>query len=144
MEGQRPRRAWWVLAFCLTLLVVSGISTLTYLGAVRAFWNTESHLDLWMHGLLTGLLAFFLNGTLGGRTVAIRRGISVNLAAMIILGAAGLEELAQMLSARRTSSIADYLADAAGVVLFIGIARALRRFRRQEAGGRRQETGNEK
>ena len=139
MKSRQPRRTPWIVVFCLALLIVSGINILTYLGMVKVFWNTRDHMDLWMHGLLTGLLAFFLNGALGGRTIPARRRASINLAAVIMLVVAGLDELAQRLSAYRTSSIDDYLADIVGVVVFIGIAGVLQRFRRQETGDRRQE-----
>ena len=129
MGDRNPRRARWGLAFCLTLLIVFGISVLAYLGVVKAFWNTESHLDLWMHGILTGLLALFLNGVLDGKALRVLRGVSVNLAAAIVLAGAGLDELAQTFSVHRTVSVADYLADIAGVVLFLGGAEALRRLR---------------
>lgn len=70
-------------------------------------------------------MAALLDGVLGGRTIGHRPRVS--LAAAAILSVSALDEALQALSATRTVSTWDFLANLAGVLVCVRVARALRR-----------------
>jgi hypothetical protein len=61
------------------------------------------------------------------RALRERAVLRVPLGPAIVLVAAGIEELLQQLSPRRTTTLHDYVADVAGVVLFTWTGRVLAR-----------------
>lgn len=99
---------WGQLALVVTL------SAGAYLGLVPTSLRSLPHADLAVHALLFGLLGAFLDGALSHRPLH-RRVPLLRLGPLLVLAAAGVEELAQRLSPRRCSSIADFAADVAGV-----------------------------
>jgi len=105
------------LAFAAHLAVVAAIVVAAYLGALPTFYQRIPHADLFAHAVLFGLLGALLDGALARRPVSRR--------ALPWLGAAALEELAQLLSPRRTSSLSDYAADVLGVVVLTWLLRRL-------------------
>jgi hypothetical protein len=101
---------WGQLALVITLCVGA------YLGLVPTSLRSLPHADLAVHALLFGLLGAFLDGALSHRPLHPRVPL-LRLGPVLVLAGAGVEELAQRLSPRRCSSIADFAADAAGVCL---------------------------
>ncbi len=107
--------------FAAHLALVLAIGAGAYLGRLPTELASVAEADKILHFLLIGMLAFFLDGALGFRPVAGERHPSVpawlRLAPVLILAAAGIEELLQALSPRRSASVLDYAADFAGVVV---------------------------
>ena len=104
-----------------TLLVVA-ISIAAYAGLLPRWIGAIPHFDQVCHFILFGLIAFFLDGALRGRGV-LRAHWFPPLAAVIVLGVAGVDEIAQRLSTRRTSDWADFAADVAGVCALVWLSR---------------------
>lgn len=104
----------------LFLLAFGGLLALVIAASIGAYLDLLPreagfpHADLVGHALLFGLLAATLDGALGRRPL-FRAASFPRLAPVIILTAAGLEELAQGLSPCRSSTLSDFLADAIGV-----------------------------
>ena len=113
---------FWRVAFVVQLVVVVAIATGAYLGWLPTFYQRLPHADLLAHAVLFGLLAGFLDGALGHRPLLRGRAPWLRLAPVLVLAVAGVEEYAQRLSPRRTSSFSDYAADVVGVVLFVWLA----------------------
>ncbi|WP_437723062.1 hypothetical protein [Sorangium sp. So ce861] len=121
------------LLLCAQLALVAAASAGAYLGLLPTSLPSFPHADLVGHALGFGLLAVCVDGALGHRPI--RREVSFpRLGPALVLAGAGLEELAQGLSPRRTSSVADFAADAAGVLLLSWMARRL------TGGGRSPES----
>ncbi|HEY3356803.1 MAG TPA: VanZ family protein [Polyangia bacterium] len=118
----RPLRRLFALGFGLHLALVAALVAGAYLGWLPTTLPAVPHADLLGHAGLIGLLAFFLDGLLGGRPVT-RRVPALGLAPALVLLVAGIEELCQLLSPRRTASVLDFAADVAGVVLCTWLAR---------------------
>ena len=114
------------LAFALHLAALVVTAGLAYTGRLRL--PRIPHLDLAGHALLFGVLAALADGALGRRTIA-----GVPAAPALVLFGAGVEELLQGLSPRRTSSVVDFAADVAGIVVLVALAR--RAPRTDVAGG---------
>ena len=112
---------FWRVAFVVQLVVVSAIVVGAYLGRLPTFYQGIPHADLVAHAVLFGLLAGFLDGALGHRPL-LRRVPWLRLAPVLVLAVAAVEEVAQRLSPRRTSSLADFTADVVGVILFVWLA----------------------
>ncbi|HTN82199.1 MAG TPA: hypothetical protein VL242_00870, partial [Sorangium sp.] len=92
-----------------------------YLGLIPTSLPSVPHADLAGHALGFGLLAVCVDGALGHRPML--RGLPFpRLGPALVLAGAGLEELAQGLSPRRTSSLADFAADTVGVLLLSWLA----------------------
>jgi polysaccharide biosynthesis protein VpsQ len=118
-----PRRTFRI-GFAAHLGLVILIATGAYLGILPTSLPQLPHFDLLGHAVLIGGLAFFLDGALGLRPLV--RGVRFpRLAPVIVLAVAGVEEYAQRLSSRRTSSWSDYAADVAGVLFFSWLAARL-------------------
>ena len=111
MVALSPRR--FLLAFASMLAFVIAVSIGAYLDVLPTDAGVP-HADLLCHALFFGLLAATLDGALGRRPL-FRAASFPRLAPVIILAAAGLEELAQGLSPCRSSTLSDFLADAIGV-----------------------------
>jgi VanZ family protein len=113
---------FWRAAFVVQLVAVVAIATGAYLGRLPTFYQRIPHADLVAHAVLFGLLAGFLDGALGHRPLLRGRLPWLRLAPVVVLAVAAVEEIAQRLSPRRTSSFSDYAADLVGVVLFVWLA----------------------
>jgi polysaccharide biosynthesis protein VpsQ len=116
---------WW-FGLAATVLVTAVLSLLSYAQGMPAAFDEVPQLDKALHFGLGGSLAFFLDGALRRR--ALRVGpVSLPLASVLLLVPAGIEEFLQRFSTYRTSSIADFAADVAGVTLFIWLSRRVSR-----------------
>lgn len=104
------------LAAHLGLVLVIAVSA--YQGALWAYLPAIPHFDLAGHFVLIGGLAFFLDGVLDYRPLTKKCPSWLRLAPVAVLSLAAIEELAQALTPRRTSSVSDFLADVAGVAFF--------------------------
>src|SRR5262249_44656737 len=71
------------------------------------------------HFFFMGALAFFADGLARHRTIL---GAPVRLGPTLVFAVAALDELAQRLSPRRSSSMSDLVADALGVTPGAGVA----------------------
>jgi hypothetical protein len=91
-----------------------------YLGVLPTFIAAVPHLDLLMHLLLIGGVAFFLDGALQQRPLYRGRG---SLAGLAVIAVAGFEEWAQRFSPRRSSTWEDFFADVIGVFLMVWLSR---------------------
>jgi VanZ family protein len=120
---------FWRVGFALQLLVVIAIVVGAYLGHLPTFYRGLPHADLLAHAVLFGLLAGFLDGALGHRPLLRGRAPWLRLAPVLVLGVAAVEEVAQLLSPRRTASLADFAADVVGVTLFVWLAGRLTAWR---------------
>ena len=124
-----PVARFWRVAFVVQLVIVIAIVIGAYLGRLPTFYRGIPHADLFAHAVLFGLLAGFLDGALGHRPL-LRRVPGLRLAPVLVLTVAAVEEIAQRLSPRRTSSLADYAADVVGVILFVWLAGRVTAWRR--------------
>lgn len=113
---------WWTGL----LLVAAGaayMSSLAYAEGLPEIFRVVPQFDKVVHFTVAGLLAFFLDGALGRRTLFAGSRVAVPLAAVAVLAPAGVEEYLQRYSTHRTSSIWDFAADVAGVVVFVALSR---------------------
>lgn len=113
---------WWTGL----LLVAAGaayMSSLAYAEGLPAIFRVVPQFDKVVHFAVAGLLAFFLDGALGRRTLFAGSRVAVPLAAVAVLAPAGVEEYLQRYSTHRTSSIWDFAADVAGVVALVALSR---------------------
>ena len=108
-EGERTW-PWWV-GFGAVVTFASTLSVLAYAGRLPP---ELFEADKAIHFTIAGLLAFFLDRATRARSLKW-------IVALLVLF--GLEELAQRWSPNRSSSIADYAADLAGVVIFTSLSR---------------------
>ncbi len=133
-------KTFWNYGFYCHLCVVSLIAISAYLGLLPTAYKGLPRYDLLGHFILVGLLAFFLDGVLRFRPLIPGKLMFIRVAPVIILGIAALEELAQSLSSRRTSSLEDFLADAIGIILCSWLAKYLvERSERKESSIRQRE-----
>jgi len=117
----------WKLGFVVHLCVVVSIATAAYMGLISTMPFRFQNADLLGHAILIGLLAFFLDGALGFRPLLRGRLGFLRLGPTIILCLAAAEELAQVLSPRRSSSLSDFAADLFGIVVLSWLARRISR-----------------
>lgn len=110
------------LAAQLTFVILMG--TGAYAGFLPTYIAAVPHLDWVLHAVFIGGLAFFLDGAIDHRPLFRGHG---SLAGAIVLAVAGFEEWAQRFSARRSSSLGDFVADAIGVVVLVWLARRIAR-----------------
>ena len=108
-EGEHTRR-WWIAFAAVTAAAVL-MSWRAYHDDVPDFFRAY---DKVVHFFFAGAFAFTLHRATGRRSLW-------PIAALLVVF--GIDELAQMASIYRTSSIADYAADVAGVVVFTLLAR---------------------
>jgi VanZ family protein len=106
MKRSRVAAFWIVLAACVAA------SLLAYRGALRLEGVGIPHLDFYAHLTMMGLLAFFADGMARSRRLAF-----VPLGPAIVLLVASTDEVLQRLSAYRSSSWSDFIADTIGVTL---------------------------
>lgn len=119
------------IGFVAYTTVVVLIEIGAYTGGLPTAMASVPHADKWMHLVLIGGIAFFLDGAIRHRPLWRGRG---SLAAAAVLMVAGIEEWAQRFSSRRESSWADFAADFVGVMLFVWLARRLTSRTRPEPG----------
>lgn len=116
---------WWAGFFAVVLGALY-LTRLAYIEGLPEVFKREQA-DKLVHFACAGLLAFFLDGALRRRALVIGGGLVVPLAAAGVLVPAGIEEYLQRYATFRTSSLWDFTADVAGVVLFIPLSRRLAR-----------------
>jgi VanZ family protein len=119
-----PAWRWW--AGVLLIATVAGYTTvLAYQQGLPEIFAVVWQFDKAVHFSAAGLLAFFLDGALKRRMLMLPRlgGLSIPLAAAMVLVPAGIEEFLQRYSIARTSSIWDFAADVAGVAILVRISR---------------------
>ena len=103
-----------------TMVVLIGAGA--YAGVLPTALRLVPHVDLLLHLLLIGGVAFFLDGALAHRPLYRGRG---SLGGAAVIAVAGVEEWAQRFSPRRTSTWSDFAADVLGVMLFVWLARQI-------------------
>ncbi|MBX3197178.1 MAG: VanZ family protein [Labilithrix sp.] len=122
----RPRiglAVWW-FGLGATALVAASLTLIVYREGLPERFVAIPQLDKALHFGMAGSLAFFLDGVLRRRALRIGRR-SVPLAAVLLLVPAAIEEFLQRYSVHRSSSLADFAADVAGVALFIWLSRRI-------------------
>jgi undecaprenyl-diphosphatase len=112
----------WLLwpQIALALLVTQ----MAYLGILPLRLLAIPYIDKFLHFLLIGSIAFWLNIWFRGRTVSLFRW-AVPLALLIPLTIALLEEGAQLYSPLRTADLTDLLSDLAGLLFFWWLSQKL-------------------
>ncbi len=120
------------LSAVLALVVTASIGA--YLSLLPRFLGRIPHFDKVCHFAGYGLLAVFLDGVLSFRASADATKRRFPWAGLAVLVVAGIEELAQGLSPVRECSVWDFVADASGVVLLLGLARLAIRPARARVG----------
>lgn len=113
-QGITGWRRFTIYGLVVYLALDITIGTMAYMGSLWAFLPGIPHFDFAGHFVLIGGLAFFLDGVLDYRPVT-RRVPWLRLAPTAVLTVAGIEELLQALTPRRTSSVSDFVADVLGV-----------------------------
>ncbi|MBX3188060.1 MAG: VanZ family protein [Labilithrix sp.] len=112
---------WWLGFFVIT--AIGGyLTVIAYVEGLPDVFRSFAHFDKGAHFACAGLLAFFLDGALRRRSFSVF-GVSVPVAALVVLVPAGVEEYAQRYATFRTSSLWDFAADVAGVAVFIPLSR---------------------
>ena len=122
---------FWKIGFTIHACAVVMIATAAYLGILPTQYRVIPHADLIGHAVLIGALAFFADGLLRFRPLI----SALRFAPFVVLLIAGIEEMAQSLSPRRTASLLDFAADVGGVFIASWLARALDK----KCGGRHDE-----
>ncbi|MBW2260949.1 MAG: hypothetical protein JRG91_03170 [Deltaproteobacteria bacterium] len=117
---------WFRLAFVLHTGIVITVASLAYSGHLHLPRLFASPYDLLGHAVLIGLMGALLDGALGFRPLTRWTPRWLGLGPSIIVALAGVEEILQVLSANRSSSLSDFLADVTGVVVLCTVVRILR------------------
>lgn len=126
----------WRIAFAVQLALVGAIVLGAYLGRLPTFYQRIPNVDFVAHAVLYGLLAGFLDGALGHRPLLRGRAPWLRWAPLLVLSVAGAEEIAQLLSPRRTASLSDFVGDVIGVTLFVWLAGRVTAWRDRRAAAR--------
>lgn len=114
-------RPWWI-GFCAVVAFGLYMSARAYREGLPEIFE-RPYVDKVAHFFTAGLLAFFLDGGLRRRNLALTRGIKVPLAAALVLIPLGIEEFLQRYATFRTASYGDFAADMAGVTILIPLSR---------------------
>ncbi len=101
------------------------LTVIAYAEGLPRIFESFENFDKLAHFGFAGLLSFFLDGALRRRAAFVAFGHAIPLAAVLVLVPAGAEELLQRYSVHRTSSIWDFAADLAGVIVLLSLARRL-------------------
>ncbi len=117
-----PAWRWWT-GVLLISAIAGYLSVLAYAEGLPRVFEIVPQTDKAVHFSIAGLLAFFLDGALRRRALFVGSRFPVPLAAILILVPAAIEEYLQRYATYRTSSIWDFTADLAGVVLLILLSR---------------------
>jgi len=119
-------RAWpWWFGFAALVGIAGVLTVIAYREGLPGIFH-RPHVDKVVHFWVAGLLAFFLDGALGRRSVRLGQR-PVPLAAILVLVPSGIEEYAQRYAEFRTSSVWDFAADVAGVIVLLRLSRRLAR-----------------
>lgn len=116
-----PAWRWWT-GFGVVVVIAMGASLVAYGPGLPDVFG-RYHIDKLLHFLFAGFLAFFLDGAVTRRGAFRILGHVVPLAAVLVIVPTGAEEFAQRYFIERTSSLVDFLADVAGVAVFIPLSR---------------------
>lgn len=101
---------------------MGAFSGLAYTNGFPYWFDYIPHLDKMLHFTGYGAVAFFLDSVLRRRTLRLGS-VHVPLSAVLLLVPAAIEEYVQRYFEHRSSSIFDFGADVAGVVVFIWLSR---------------------
>jgi VanZ family protein len=113
---------WWT-GLALVSAVAGYLTILAYSERLPAVFRLVPQFDKGVHFSIAGLLAGFLDGALRRRALFAASRFPVSLAAALVLVPAGIEEYLQRYATSRTSSIWDFAADVAGVVVLVSVSR---------------------
>lgn len=116
-----PPWRWW-LGFFLVVGVAAYLTWLAYAGGLPELFD-RPYVDKLAHFAVAGLLAFFLDGALRRRPLSVAGRAVVPLSAACVLAPVGIEEYLQRFGELRNSSLMDFAADVAGVVVLIPLSR---------------------
>jgi VanZ family protein len=116
-----PASRWWA-GFLAIGALAAFMSGLAYVECLPSVFGVTG-VDKAAHFALAGLLAFFLDGALRRRKLPGTGSFTIPLAAAMVLTPVALEEFLQRYTIYRTSSIWDFAADVAGVLVFIPLSR---------------------
>jgi len=121
-----PAWVWWS-GFGAIVAGAAYLTALAYREGLPVIFQRIPQSDKIVHFATGGLLVFFLDGALRRRAAFTIDRRAIPLAALVVLVPAGIEELLQRYSVHRTSSIWDFLADLAGVLVLLPLSRRLAR-----------------
>ena len=113
---------WWTGFFAVVAVALAMTAYAYLVGLPRIFWAVHGF-DKLVHFMVAGLLAFFLDGALRRRALFVVSGFAMPAAAVLVLVPSGIDEYLQRYADLRSSSIWDFAADVAGVVVLITISR---------------------
>ncbi len=108
----------WRIGLAVTLLVGGVLSAIAYVRGLPEL-RVIPQLDKVLHFGLAGSIAFFLHGVLKQRRV-----LTLPLAGVLVVVACAIEEYMQRFVPTRNSSLGDFAADVAGVVVSLAFARS--------------------
>lgn len=123
-------KRFWFIGLALHVTFVTFVGVCAYLGVLPDPSPYFPRYDIPGHLVFIGLIAFFLDGALGFKSLFPQRLPWLRLAPVLVLALAGLEELAQALSPNRTCSLADFAADTIGIFFFSWLALKVEQRRR--------------
>lgn len=123
---------WFRIALGVYSIFLSTIGTLAYIGRLPGILVIVPHHDTLGHVVLIGTFSLLLDGSLSFRPLPVLNWWPVGLGPVLVLVAAGAEELLQALSANRSSTLSDFAADLAGIFFFALLARILTWRKRRE------------
>ena len=125
MMAMSERAGRWRWGFWLHLALASSIGLAAYLGLLPAVGLLRwPYADKVMHFLLIGGISFWIVGGWGDRRMSLGR-LRLPLAVAAPMVVAAAEECMQVLSPRRNADLADFAADAAGLLVFWLLGRHL-------------------
>ncbi len=130
IAGRRPGQPGWQWLLWPQIAVAFIVSQMAYLDILPTHLLQWPLADKVLHFLLAGLIAFWLNLWLNGRTVPVKNW-SIPLALLILFTAAFLEESSQYFSPIRTLSMADLFSNLLGIFVFWWISQQV--LKRQQA-----------
>lgn len=115
--------AWrWWLGFFAVVVFALYMTARAYVEGLPEVFKTVKHFDKVGHFGTAGMLAFFLDGALGRRSLPVF-GLAIPLAAIGVLVPSGIEEFVQRYAEYRSSTFGDFAADVIGVAILIPISR---------------------
>jgi VanZ family protein len=117
-----PAWRWWAGVAVISAIAVY-MTFLAYAERLPSVFQLVPQFDKVAHFGAAGLLAFFLDGALRRRMLFEASRFAVPLAAVLVLVPGGIEEYLQRYATYRTSSIWDFSADLAGVVVLVALSR---------------------
>ena len=123
-EGALPVSAMTgTFAFAGAAVMVIAVSIAAYAHALPS-WIAPGNADKVFHFAMGGVLAFFLDRALRGRSAWSSR-FAPPLSSVLVLVPLGVDEYLQRFSTVRSSSIWDFVADVTGVAVLTLVSRRL-------------------